>query len=249
MSKDALSGFRCFYCPNRPGDFGAEDPNLIAHGSAHGRNDGPGIVGAAVYHGEQNTVNVQSGIDLPSHAADRTQQQVQTFGGQIVGLGGDDDPICGNQGIDGHKAQGRHAINENVIVAFLQPLQYIPHNCFPAQSIDQHYFHTGQFNVAGEQIHMLFMPDDAIVGRKVHIADLSEHGAPKCICEGIRVGNAHGDGQAALGISIHQQHALARTGQPYTQINCGGCLANAALLVGNGDDFVNFYSCSRCQKR
>jgi hypothetical protein len=55
---------------------------------------------------------------------------------------------------------------------------------------------------------------------------------------GIRVGNAYGDGQAALGISIHQKYALALTGQPYTQIHCGGCLTDAALLVGHGDDFA-----------
>ena len=168
MSEDALSGFRCFYRPNRPGDLGAEDLDLIAHGGTHSRNNGPGIVGATIYHGEQNAVNVQPGIDLPSHPADGAQQQVQALGGQVVGLGGNDDPICGNQGIDGHKPQGRHAVNDDVVVVVLQPLQNISHNRFPAQSIDQHYFHTGQFDITGEQIHTLFVPDDAIVGRKVH---------------------------------------------------------------------------------
>ena len=70
------------------------------------------------------------------------------------------------------------------------------------------------------------------------LADLSEHGASEGFCEGIRVGNAYGDGQAALGISIHQQHALALTGQSHPQIHCGGCLSNAALLAGDGDDFA-----------
>ena len=47
---------------------------------------------------------------------------------------------------------------------------------------------------------------------------------------------AQADGQAALRVSVDQQHFLSGLGQPDPQVRAGGCLANAAFLVGDGDD-------------
>lgn len=76
----------------------------------------------------------------------------------------DDDPVCGYQGIDGHKVRGRHTVNENVIVAIFEPLQNISHNGFLAHCAYQYDSHTGQFDIAGEQIHTLLVPNNAISG-------------------------------------------------------------------------------------
>ena len=52
----------------------------------------------------------------------------------------------------------------------------------------------------------------------------------------VRLGIAQADGQAGLGVSVHQQDLLPGLGQPYPQVGAGGRLADAAFLVGDGDD-------------
>ena len=52
----------------------------------------------------------------------------------------------------------------------------------------------------------------------------------------VRLGVAQADGQAALRVPVDQQHFLSGLRQPNPQVRAGGCLANAAFLVGDGDD-------------
>ena len=52
----------------------------------------------------------------------------------------------------------------------------------------------------------------------------------------VRLGMAQADGQAALRVPVDQQHFLSGLCQPDPQVRAGGCLANAAFLVSDGDD-------------
>lgn len=49
-------------------------------------------------------------------------------------------------------------------------------------------------------------------------------------------GVAQADGQAALWVPVDQQHFFPGLRQPNSQVRAGGRFANAAFLVGNGDD-------------
>ena len=52
----------------------------------------------------------------------------------------------------------------------------------------------------------------------------------------VRPGIAQADRQAALRVSVDQQDFLSGLRQPDSQVGTGRCLANAAFLVGNGND-------------
>ena len=52
----------------------------------------------------------------------------------------------------------------------------------------------------------------------------------------VRLGIAQADRQAALRVSVDQQDFLSGLRQPDSQVGTGRCLANAAFLVGDGDD-------------
>ena len=52
----------------------------------------------------------------------------------------------------------------------------------------------------------------------------------------VRLWIAKADGQAGLGIAIHQQHFLTCIGKADAQIDRRSGLAHAAFLVGQGDD-------------
>ena len=64
--------------------------------------------------------------------------------------------------------------------------------------------------------------------------------AAHCVGQGERQlvwpGISQADGQAALRVPVDQQHFLSGLRQPDAQVGTGGCLANAAFLVGDGDD-------------
>lgn len=49
-------------------------------------------------------------------------------------------------------------------------------------------------------------------------------------------GVAQADGQAALRVPVDQQHFFLGLRQPNSQVRTGGRFANAAFLVGDGDD-------------
>ena len=52
----------------------------------------------------------------------------------------------------------------------------------------------------------------------------------------VRLGVAQADGQAALRVPVDQQHFFPGLRQPNSQVRAGGRFANAAFLVGDGDD-------------
>ena len=81
------------------------------------------------------------------------------------------------------------------------------------------------------------MDDAKPVGRR-SLLDHRLHDSGDRNIQIIRIPDAQTDGEAALGISIHQQDTLPGPGQADAQIDrCDG-LAHAALLVGNGDYFA-----------
>ena len=55
---------------------------------------------------------------------------------------------------------------------------------------------------------------------------------------------AHADGQAALRVSIHQQNAFAGACKSHAEIDCGRRLADAALLIRDGDHLTVFHGVS-----
>ena len=52
----------------------------------------------------------------------------------------------------------------------------------------------------------------------------------------VRLGVAQADGQAALRVPVDQQHFFPGLRQPDPQVGTGCCLADAAFLVGDGDN-------------
>ena len=107
MGKNAFSLGADFLCPDRMGDLCAEYFDLAAIGLPQERGDLFGKVGSAVHHRQQDTVYLELGVDLPLYLVYRGEQLFQPFGGQILRLNGNDDPVCSGQRIDCEHPQGR----------------------------------------------------------------------------------------------------------------------------------------------
>ena len=68
------------------------------------------IDGAVVRHGEQDTLDFQLRIYLPPDFANRLQELLQTFGGEILRLHWNQCGVCRSQRIDGQHSQRRSAV-------------------------------------------------------------------------------------------------------------------------------------------
>ena len=165
---------------DRAGDFRVEYPDAAAQCGAQGGDNAFGIVGSPVHHGHKDSVDFQLRIDLPTHSADGADEQIQTLCGKKVRCRRDDHAVGGNQSIDGHQPQGRHTVNENVVVVLFHPAENGFQHLLPGHGIEQAHFYAGQFNVRRKQIDPLAAVDDAFFPGNGFIPDFGLHGSSQC---------------------------------------------------------------------
>lgn len=236
MGKNTLALQRTLRSPDGMGNLRVKDTDVHSNTLTQSCDDGLGKVGATVHHRQQNAVNPQLRIEVLPQIGYGTKQEVQSLRGQEICLGGDNNTVCTGQGVNGHHAEGRCTVDENVVIAAAQRFQDILQDPLPMIRIEQGHLHTGQLNIRRKQINPFPMPDEAGTDGK----GLIYHGVVHEICEGYGVLvlelHSHADGQASLGIAVHQKNPSPLPCQSYTEIDRGGCLANAALLVGDGND-------------
>ena len=126
------------------GDLCAEYFDLAAIGLPQERGDLFGKVGSAVHHRQQDTVYLELGVDLPLYLVYRGEQLFQPFGGQILRLNGNYDPVCSGQRIDCEHPQGGLAVDEDMEVLCPSGVfQILPQDSLTAHGIYQGYSHTG----------------------------------------------------------------------------------------------------------
>ena len=118
----------------------------------------------------------------------------------------------------------------------LHGVQILPQDGLAAHGVHQRYLHAGELDVGGHQVHALRVMQDALAGAYRFVHQDTAHRVREGKGQLVRLGIAQADGQAGLGVSVHQQDLLPGLGQPYPQVGAGGRLADAAFLVGDGDD-------------
>ena len=195
---------------------------------------------------KQATVDLELGVDLPFHLIDRLEQMFQALGGQILRLDGDYDPVGGGQGIDREHTQGRLAVNQDMGILSLERVQILPQDGLTAHGVHQGDLHAGELDVGRHQVNAFRVVQDALAGAHRLVHQDTTHRVGQSKGQLVRLGMAQADGQAALRVSVDQQNFLPRLRQPDTQICAGGCLANAAFLVGDGDNLCVHFSFLLC---
>src|SRR5690606_948895 len=124
----------------------------------------------------------------------------------------------------------RRAVDDDVVVAAAQRFERALEPLLATVLVHQLDLGRGQVGVAGQQVVAFGGFDDRVLGVQL----LEQHVAGGRVQVALVDAAAHGG--VALGVEIDQQHPLGRGGQRGGQVDCGGGLADAALLVGNGDD-------------
>ena len=236
MGKNAFALGANFLCPDRMGNLGAEHLDFAAVGFSQQGGDLLGEVGSVVHHRQQYTVDLELGVDLPLHLIYGLEQLFQALGGQILRLNGDYDPVGGGQGVDREHTQGWLAVNQDMGILSLERVQILPQDGLTAHGIHQGDLHTGELDVGGHQVNPLWVVQDTLARAQRLVHQNTAHSVRQCKGQLVRLGVAQADGQASLRVPVDQQDFLSGLRQPDSQVRTGCCFANAAFLVGNGND-------------
>ena len=124
----------------------------------------------------------------------------------------------------------------NMGILSLERVQVLPQDGFTAHGVHQGDLHAGELNVSRHQVNAFRVVQDTLAGAQRLIHQDTAHSIGQGKWQFVRLGMAQADGQAALRISVNQQHFLPGLRQSNTQVFTGRCLADAAFLVGDGDD-------------
>ena len=144
------------------GNFACE--HMTAVGLADKRVDLPRQCGAAVHHRQYNAVYLQLWVELPFHAGDGSQKLLQSFGWKILRLHGDNHAVRRSQGVDGQHTEGRHTVDERVIVAVCHGGQILPQHRFPAHGVDQRDLQCRQLDIGGNKMDAGLVMQNALTG-------------------------------------------------------------------------------------
>ena len=96
----------------------------------------------------------------------------------------------------------------------LHGVQILPQNRLPAHGVHQGDLHAGELDVSGHEVHTLRVVQDTLAGAQRFVHQNTAHRVREGEGQLVRLGVAQADGQAGLGVSIHQQHLLSGLGQP-----------------------------------
>ena len=236
MGKNTLALGTDFLCSDRMGNLSSEHFDFAAVGFSQQSRNLLGKVGAVVHHRQQDTVDLELGVDLPFHLIDRLEQLFQALGGQILRLDGDYDPVGGGQGVDREHTQGWLAVNQDMGILSLERVQVLPQDGLTAHGVHQGDLHAGELDVGRHQVNAFRVVQDALAGAQRLVHQDTAHRIGQGKGQLVRLGMPQADGQAALRVPVDQQHFLSGLRQPNPQVGAGGRFANAAFLVGDGDD-------------
>ena len=147
MLENTLTHGTDFRSTDRPGNGLVEHLDLAAIGTSNQVVNLLPVVGAAVGHGEQDALDFQFGVDLPSDLLHGLQKLFQALCRQVLRLYGNQGGVCRCQCIHGQHPKGRGAVQQNKVVFMLCTFQHLLEHLFPVQAIDKGNFQPCQFDV------------------------------------------------------------------------------------------------------
>ena len=132
-------------CTDGARDIRIIDLQLAAIGITDQGADFLRIVRAGIHHGQKDPFDPQLRIDLPLDLVDGLKQLLQAFCRQIIGLHGNEYLVGSGQCIDRKHSEGRHTVQQDVVVLTFYRFQVLFENGLTAHGIHQRDLQTHGF--------------------------------------------------------------------------------------------------------
>ena len=171
------------------------------------------------------------GFRLRLHQVDVAQQLAEPLQRVVLALDRHQHLAGGVQAVDGEQAERRRAVDEDVVVVVEHRLDGPAQPVLPAERRHQLDLGAGQVEAGrGDEQVLHRRRLDAVLERHLVHDDVVHRGLEPAVVD------AETRGGVALRVEVDDQRAVAQLGQAGTEVDGGGGLADAALLVGDGDD-------------
>ena len=186
---------------------------------------------AAIEHHPEDADDPDRGVEVRVDLADGIDEIAESFEGEVLALHRDDDAVGRTQAVEGQDGQGWRCINENEVIFVLDRLKGIAQAPFPGLQVDHLDLGAGQFAVCREDVIATnFTVDSRAADVTVANQDVVQRALKPSLVD------AATHGRVALWVQIDQQNTLFMAGQPCGQVDRGRGLADAPLLVGDGEN-------------
>src|SRR5690606_9522328 len=185
-----------------------------------------------VEHRQQDTVYLQARIDVTLDQADRVQELGQPLQRVELALDRDQHGIRRRERVQRQQAERGRAVHQDEVVPVAHGLERAAQHQLALRPVDQLDLGTDQVAARGRDVEerKVEASDEDVVEREPLDHDVVHGGVH------VRALDADPAGRVALGVHVDHERAPLGDGQAGTKIY-GGCrLANAALLVRDGDD-------------
>ena len=166
--------------------------------------------------------------------ADGIEQGADAFEGEVFALDRHEDVVGGNQRIDGKQVERRWAVNQHPVetlrpaedVFFQQGMAHI--------FLKERFVRAGEVGIGGHQ------PDVRVFAIDTGVFDAAraEHDVHHAVLNAAPLHPA-GDGRICLRVHVYQQHVGTAFGEDGGEADGGRRFADAAFLVGDGDDVAH----------
>ena len=209
---------------------GVED--LVAEDLQHTGEHLAGVHGAAVEHGGQHAEDAQLGVEPVDDLVDRVGQQGDAAQREVLALQRDDDAVGGGERVDGEQPEGGRAVDEDEVVALAQRVEDALEGLLAGDLADELHLGGRQVDVGRHEVHA------GHIGRQDDVVDVvlgAQQQVVDAPLEGVRV-HSEAEGGRSLGVEVHEEHPASELGQGGAEVDRRRGLADAALLVAQGDD-------------
>ena len=163
------------------------------------------------------------------HAVHGLEEQAETLEGEVLALERDDDEIRRNEAVESEQAEGRRAVDEDVVEPVCQGREGTLEEVLPVVFVHQLHGGTGEIDAGRND-------------REIGNGALLDGGVWRDLAHDELVDSrlillrAYRAGGIALGIEIHQEHLLAGFRKIGSEVDRRRRLADSSLLIRENDD-------------
>jgi hypothetical protein len=195
-------------------------PHLIGHLG--------GQAGAGVEHRQHDPEYVEPRIQRARHQVERAPELAEPLERVVLTLDGDDDGVRRGEAVDGEEAERRRAVEQDVVVLGERGLQAGLQPALAGQLTDQLDLGPGEIHSRRHNPQVFHPGFHSDLGDWAPVREAVVHAPRKALLV-----NTQPAGRVALWIHIHEQHPPALGGEACPEVDGGGGLADAALLIHN----------------
>ncbi|MNK96798.1 hypothetical protein D3C87_1170990 [compost metagenome] len=195
---------------------------------------------ARVVHRTQQAFDLEVRVQQFSDTLDVIHKVAQAFECEVLALHGDNDPVGGNQCVQGQHRQRRRAVDQDVIVVFPDRRQRAAQTAFLHLHFQQHHFGRGEIAVGRQQLVTTVFGEVHGLGQ----ITFSDQQVVDRVFQAMFIHTAT-HGGVALWIEIDQQHPTLGRDQGCCEVDAGGGFAHATFLVRNREYLSHSCLCSQ----